>query len=392
MCRLFPPSTPSSNINGQHRHEGRYRVIDRGSRNGTFVNGQRITEIDLNDGDLIRLGEMGDNAVTLTFRSGQAPQATSIDQFDLAAYDVLTDWPRPRLRSHPGFAAGFASPRPAGTIRHDAPPDRSGQHQRHVREQPPDRSGGAARRVTSFRSGRIASPINRARSARSSRPSADDWMRCTSRAASTGGHLILNDVSLSIAPREFVAIVGGSGSGKTTLLNALSGFQPAEGRLLFNGDDYYANFDLYRNLIGYVPQDDIIHHDLPVGQALRYAALLRLPGDTSDAEIDARIERVLAEVDMDAQSEQIVGRLSGGQRKRVSISMELLAEPGVFFLDEATSGLDPGLGKEIDVHAAASGRWRPHGGAGHACHGEHQAMRSRRVHRRGPLGLLRPAG
>ena len=68
---------------------GRYRVIDRGSRNGTFVNGQRITEIELNDGDLIRLGEMGDNAVTLTYRGGQAPQATSIDQFDLAAHDVL---------------------------------------------------------------------------------------------------------------------------------------------------------------------------------------------------------------------------------------------------------------------------------------------------------------
>jgi ABC-type multidrug transport system ATPase subunit len=157
----------------------------------------------------------------------------------------------------------------------------------------------------------------------------------------------LNDVSLSIAPREFVAIVGGSGSGKTTLLNALSGFDPAEGRVLLNGDDYYANFNLYRSLIGYVPQDDIIHRELPVGQALRYAALLRLPGDTSEDEINARIERVLAEVDMDAQAEQIVGRLSGGQRKRVSISMELLAEPGVFFLDEATSGLDPGLEKKL---------------------------------------------
>jgi ABC-type multidrug transport system ATPase subunit len=162
-----------------------------------------------------------------------------------------------------------------------------------------------------------------------------------------GGRLILNDVSLSLAPRDFVAIVGGSGSGKTTLLNALSGFDPAEGRVLLNGDDYYANFDLYRSLIGYVPQDDIIHRELPVGQALRYAALLRLPGDTSEDEINARIERVLAEVDMDAHAEQIVGRLSGGQRKRVSIGMELLAEPGVFFLDEATSGLDPGLEKKL---------------------------------------------
>ncbi|HET7375612.1 MAG TPA: ATP-binding cassette domain-containing protein, partial [Anaerolineae bacterium] len=172
-----------------------------------------------------------------------------------------------------------------------------------------------------------------------------DALHLTRRVA--GDRIILDDVSLSIAPREFVAIVGASGSGKSTLLNALSGFEPAEGRVIFNGDDFYRHFDLYRNLIGYVPQDDILHRDLPVMQALRYSARLRLPNDTSAPEIDARIDRVLAEVEMEAQHDQIVGQLSGGQRKRVSISAELLAEPGVFFLDEATSGLDPGLEKRL---------------------------------------------
>ncbi len=95
-----------------------------------------------------------------------------------------------------------------------------------------------------------------------------------------------------------------------------------------------------------MPQDDIIHRELPVGQALRYAAQLRLPRDTSEGEIDSRIERVLTEVEMDEQVERIIGRLSGGQRKRVSIGVELLAEPGVLFLDEATSCLDPGLEKK----------------------------------------------
>jgi len=325
---------------------GSYHLIDRGSRNGTFVNGQRIDAIDLKDGDLIRLGEMGSGAVTLTYRAGQAPQHASLDQFDLAAHDALTigraaecdlvlDSPlvsrhHARLeRSGPAhILIDLGSTN--GTYVNSQRIDRAELHAGDVVQIGPYRftyQPGAISQVISVQRGRL------------------DALHLTRRVE--GGRLILNDVSLSITPREFVAIVGGSGSGKTTLLNALSGFDPAEGRVLLNGDDYYTNFNLYRSLIGYVPQDDIIHRELPVGQALRYAALLRLPGDTSEDEINARIERVLAEVDMDAQAEQIVGRLSGGQRKRVSISMELLAEPGVFFLDEATSGLDPGLEKKL---------------------------------------------
>ncbi len=325
---------------------GVYHLVDRGSRNGTFVNGQRIDEIDLKDGDLIRLGETGSTAVTLTYRAGQAPQSAALDQFDLAAHDTLTigraaecdlvlDSPlvsrhHTRLErtgsTHVLIDLGSTN----GTYVNSQRIDRAELHAGDIVQIGPYRftyQPGALSQVISVQRGRL------------------DALHLTRRV--DGGRLILNDVSLSIAPREFVAIVGGSGSGKTTLLNALSGFEPAEGRVLLNGDDYYTNFDLYRSLIGYVPQDDIIHRELPVGQALRYAALLRLPGDTSEDEINARIERVLAEVDMDAQSEQIVGRLSGGQRKRVSIGMELLAEPGVFFLDEATSGLDPGLEKKL---------------------------------------------
>ncbi len=325
---------------------GVYRLVDRGSRNGTFVNGQRSDAIDLKDGDLIRLGEMGSNAVTLTYRAGQAPQTAALDQFDLAAHDTLTI----------GRAAecDLVLDSPLVSRRH-ARLERSGPthilidlgstNGTYVNSQRIDRAelhAGDVIQIGPYRFTYRPEAISQVVSVQRGRL---DALHLTRRV--DGGRLILNDVSLSIAPREFVAIVGGSGSGKTTLLNALSGFEPAEGRVLLNGDDYYANFGLYRSLIGYVPQDDIIHRELPVGQALRYAALLRLPGDTSEDEINARIERVLAEVDMDAQAEQIVGRLSGGQRKRVSISMELLAEPGVFFLDEATSGLDPGLEKKL---------------------------------------------
>jgi ABC-type multidrug transport system ATPase subunit len=128
-------------------------------------------------------------------------------------------------------------------------------------------------------------------------------------------------------------------------MRALSGLSRATtGTVLVNGDNLYANYNLYRNLLGYVPQDDIIHQNLDVHSALAYAARLRLP-DATPVEIKERIAEVLAKVGMTAQAQTMVRDLSGGQRKRVSIAAELLAEPWIFFLDEPTSGLDPGLEK-----------------------------------------------
>jgi ABC transport system ATP-binding/permease protein len=159
---------------------------------------------------------------------------------------------------------------------------------------------------------------------------------------------ILDDVSLAVAPREFVAIVGGSGTGKSTLLKALCGIAPADsGRVMLNDDDFYANFALYRSILGYVPQDDILHRTLTVERALDYTARLRLPRDTSDSEISARVDRVLQDVEITERRGTVIDALSGGQRKRVSIAAELIADPSLFFLDEPTSGLDPGLEKKL---------------------------------------------
>ena len=161
---------------------------------------------------------------------------------------------------------------------------------------------------------------------------------------------ILNDVSLSIQPGEFVAVVGGSGAGKSTLLSALTGFTPAtEGQVFYNGIDYYQHFDLFRASLGYVPQDDIIHKNLTVEQVLNYAARLRLPPDTTAEERKARVEEAMRQLQLTERRETQVSMLSGGQRKRVSIGVELLNEPGLFFLDEPTSGLDPGL-EETMMH------------------------------------------
>ncbi|HEY7908672.1 MAG TPA: FHA domain-containing protein, partial [Thermomicrobiales bacterium] len=160
-----------------------------------------------------------------------------------------------------------------------------------------------------------------------------------------GDHiLLLHDVAFSILPKEFVCIVGGSGAGKSTLLDAISGVRPAShGEVLYNGTDYYANMDEFRSLIGYVPQDDIVPLYLTVGQALTYAARLRLPHDTRPEEIQERVNRAMDLMELTARKDVEIHRLSGGQRKRVSIGVELLTEPTLFFLDEPTSGLDPGL-------------------------------------------------
>lgn len=170
------------------------------------------------------------------------------------------------------------------------------------------------------------------------------------RQAGEHGAVLLDDVSLCIPPRSFVALVGSSGAGKSTLLDALSGLRPArQGTVLYNGQDFYQNRAMFSTQIGYVPQDEIIHRDLTVERALYYAARLRLPRDFTPSQIEQRIEEVLDEVEMRHRRKLMIGHLSGGQRKRVSIALELLASPSLFFLDEPTSGLDPGLDRKMMV-------------------------------------------
>ena len=159
---------------------------------------------------------------------------------------------------------------------------------------------------------------------------------------------LLNNISLSFAPRQFVVIAGVSGGGKSTLLDSLNGFRPAtSGRVLVNGINLYRNFDSYRTQIGYVPQKDIVHMELTVFEALDYAAQLRMPADTTLKERRKRIEEVLEDLDLSHRKNVSIKALSGGQVKRVSIGVELLTQPNLFFLDEATSGLDPGTEGEI---------------------------------------------
>lgn len=158
----------------------------------------------------------------------------------------------------------------------------------------------------------------------------------------------LENVSLKIQPGELVYILGPSGGGKSTLIKALNGYSPADtGSVFLNNIDFYKNYKQLKYQVGYVPQDDIIHPQLTVERTLRYAAKLRLPVDTPKEKREERIKDVLFTLELIDHRKKQVSKLSGGQRKRVSIGVELLTEPAVLFLDEPTSGLDPHLEEKM---------------------------------------------
>lgn len=160
-----------------------------------------------------------------------------------------------------------------------------------------------------------------------------------------GGRLILGqNITFFIRTGEFVGLLGPSGSGKSTLLKACSGMdKPSKGLVTLNGQDLYKSLNQWRKKIGYVPQDDIIHQELTVQKAVHYAARLRLNPNMADKTRKALTTRVIHEVGLQDRAQLRIKKLSGGQRKRASVAVELLNRPSVLFLDEPTSGQDPQL-------------------------------------------------
>ncbi|WP_067837644.1 FHA domain-containing protein [Nocardia lijiangensis] len=162
------------------------------------------------------------------------------------------------------------------------------------------------------------------------------------------GKVILDGVSFPIPHRSLVGVIGPSGAGKSTLLGAVTGLRPAtEGTVRYDGRDLYSNYDELRHRIGLVPQEDILHNQLQTRRALLYAAELRFPGDTRSEEREQRVDEVLEELGLAQHADTRIDKLSGGQRKRVNVALELLTKPSLLFLDEPTSGLDPGLDKTV---------------------------------------------
>lgn len=230
---------------------GGFDVVDLDSRNGTYVNGQRIGHAPLNEGDLLAVGHS-----RFTVRHGQL--VASIDEGDVNF-----------VANHLSFTLD-------------------------------------------------------------------------------SGKKLLDDISFGLDGSSLLAVIGPSGAGKSTLLKALTGSQQAtEGEVYYDGRDLYQNYQDLRHRIGVVPQDDVVHRQLTVRQALNYAAELRFPDDLDKHLREQRVEEVMGELGLTQHSDTRVDRLSGGQRKRTSVALELLTRPSLLFLDEPTSGLDPGLDKQV---------------------------------------------
>ncbi|KAA1244696.1 ATP-binding cassette domain-containing protein, partial [Mycobacterium simiae] len=162
------------------------------------------------------------------------------------------------------------------------------------------------------------------------------------------GNTLLNNVSLTAPPGTLTAVIGGSGAGKTTLSRLIAGYtNPSSGTVSFAGHNIHTGYASLRSRIGMVPQDDVVHRQLTIIQALGYAAELRLPPDTSKEDRAQVVAGVLAELGLTQHADTRVDQLSGGQRKRASVALELLTGPSLLILDEPTSGLDPALDLQV---------------------------------------------
>lgn len=342
-CQVVMDHPSVSSVHAEFALQSGKACLTDHSTNGTFVNGQRIRTAELVDGDYITFGRYAGKS--LIFRTGLEPQLRS-ETVELAK-DRITigrDLSSDVVIDHPVVSAQHAQIVKEGdkffivdlgstngtfvngikVKRHQlAELDRIvvGPSELHF-------SGASLSHTPETRVVRLdVRGINFQVTDLSSRKP----------------KLLLDDVSLVIKPRELIGLLGPSGAGKSTLMNVMNGFaRPSGGEVLYNGVELYRNLDSLKSTIGFVPQEDIMHKQLSVRRCLYYGAKLRLPEDLSDDEINRRVEEMLNILKIDPQRwDNPVATLSGGQRKRVSIGIELIPKPGVLFLDEPTAGLDP---------------------------------------------------
>ncbi len=322
--------------------EDRAVLRDLQSLNGTFVNGERITEKVLDDGDLIQLGACESHLLmyresrgrAITLREEELKKAVTKVGRDPHA-DIHFEHPTVSsrhaeiLRVGDGFELVDKGSTNGTYI--------NGQRITRQKLQAHDRiTLGAVQLV--FDGSHLEQSNDGSRIkmiARSLKVEVQD--------RNTGKTLkLLDDVSLAIDPCEFVGLLGPSGAGKSTLMDALNGSRPAQtGGVQLNSQDLYTHFAELRAQIGYLPQEDILHRQLTVREGLYYAGRLRLPDDYTEREIWQRVDEVIKVLDLTERAGQQIAALSGGQRKRVSLGIELLSKPALLFVDEPTAGQDP---------------------------------------------------
>lgn len=158
---------------------------------------------------------------------------------------------------------------------------------------------------------------------------------------------LLRDIHMYIKPGHMVLLLGGSGAGKTTFLNAVNGYEKAKAEVILNGKNMYKSYKEMMFDIGFVPQSDLMRGSDTVYRTLIDAAKMRLPVMLSSADRKARVEEVMEIFGLTPVQNNLVDKLSGGQRKRLSIALEFISNPTLFILDEPDSGLDGVMAREL---------------------------------------------
>lgn len=356
-------------------HDGRWVAIDNESRNGIFLGEQRVYSVDIRSGQILHLGDP--EGPWVTFELGPVPRqddqpTAQIEHEADAGTEVLTV-ATTVLPAQPSDASGAEPPRPT-TIGRDFGNDvvlpdvlASGHHAtlvttpEGVRIQDADSANGTfvnGQRVQNaalkpsdivtignvdfvFENGNLVRRVEPA-------DKTGGLDVCDISLTIEGNRTLLERVSFSAKPASLTAVIGPSGSGKTSLLKVMAGgTRPDSGAVLFEGHDVHAEYASMRTRIGMVPQEDVVHRQLSINQALGYAAELRMPPDTTKEDRQRVVAQVLQELELTPHADSRIEKLSGGQRKRASVALELLTGPSLLVLDEPTTGLDPALDQQV---------------------------------------------
>ena len=357
---------------------GRWLAVDNNSLNGVYVDGRRVPVVDIHDGQAINIGKPDGPRITFevaapptrSFRRRDPPRAVPAPP---AGTGGVGEFPTTRI-AVPGPESGqppvtghsasigralnndivihdvlasrhhaFLTPTPAGPQIRDANSS-NGTFVNGVRVGSAVLSDGDVVTIGNvdlvLRGGMLVRRQEAATRA--------GGLEVREVNFAVGGKNLLERISLTARPGTLTALIGGSGAGKTTLSRLIAGYAtPTSGSVTFEGHDIHTEYASLRTRIGMVPQDDVVHRQLTVSQALGYAAELRLPPDTSKADRVRVVAQVLDELDLSAHANTRVDKLSGGQRKRASVALELLTGPSLLILDEPTSGLDPALDLQV---------------------------------------------
>lgn len=328
--------------------DGQWNVVDNDSVDGVFVGTERVTSVPVREGTVIRLGNP--EGPRLTFELGPPPDERPTMEAERPGVRPITIGRAPD--NDIGLSDMLASPHHATLV--TTP---SGMQIRDAHSANGTFVNGERIRARILQDNDSVTIGNT-----DFIYAAGSLVRRREPAATTGGlevgavGLTLDDgtvtlldrVSLAARPGELTAVIGPSGSGKSALLKVVVGVsRPTTGVVKFDGRDLHAEYESLRHRVGLAPKDDIVHRGLTVTQALTIAAKLRMPPDITKVERHQVISRVLQELEMTDHADARVHTLSGGERKRVSIAMELLTEPSLLVVDEPTTGVDPALDRQV---------------------------------------------